>query len=377
MAIEIREIGTTKRELLKFVQYPIDFLYRNSKQYVPDLISDMLNTVDPAQNPAFDFCEAVYFMAYRDGRPVGRIAGIINRVVNEREHRPEARFGFVDFIDDDEVVDALFDAVARWAKQKGMTQLTGPLGFTDMDKEGCLIEGFDELGTQETIYNYPYYSKQIERMGFQKDADWVEFKVFVPEQTPEKMHRMAQIVAKRYGVHSVRNLDRKTLVRRYGDQIFHLINDAYDKLFGYSPLSEKQIKHYIDIYLPMLPLDHISIVVNDNDEAVGVGISIPSLSEALIRCRGRFLPLGWWHMLRAMRGKTDVVDLLLIAVKPELQGAGINAIFFDDLVPVYIQRGYKWAESNPELESNDKVQRQWQYFRTEQHRRRRAYTKPL
>lgn len=377
MAVEIRKLEPTKKELLKFIHFPIDVLYNDSTCYVPDLVSDMLSTFLPSENPAYDFCESAFFMAYRDGKPVGRIAGIINSLVNQREQKQEGRFGFVDFIDDEEVVDALMRAVEQWAKEKGMTCLTGPLGFTDMDPEGCLIEGFDQLGTQATIYNYPYYPKHFERLGFVKDVDWVEFKVIVPEQIPEKMVKIGNIVQHRFNLHLVKMKSTKELVKKFGNEIFALINESYDSLFGYSPLSEKQVKHYINVYLPFLPLDHISLVADANDKLVGVGISVPSLSRALIKSRGRMLPFGWYHMLKAIKHEGRIVDLLLIAVAPEYQSKGVNSLFFVDLIPAFNKRGYEWAETNIELENNENVQKQWQYFDIKQHKRRRAFTKDI
>ncbi|MBO7609851.1 MAG: N-acetyltransferase [Muribaculaceae bacterium] len=374
--IEIREISPTKRELKRFVKFPIDTLYRNNKYYVPSLINDELNTLLPTENPAFDYCESIYYMAFRDGKPVGRIAGIINKLVNERSGKAEGRFSFVDFIDDDEVVDALFNAVSDWARSKGMTCLTGPLGFTDMDQEGMLIEGFDEVSTQATIYNYEYYPRQMERMGFVKDVDWLEYRINVPEEVPPKMARVAEIVRKRLNVDNIKYTDRKALVRDYGNAIFKLINEAYDDLFGYSPLSEKQIKHYIKMYLPFLPLEDLSMVVKPDGELIGVGITIPSMSKALIKCRGRLFPIGWYHLLKAFK-KNDTVDLLLIAVKPEYQNKGVNALFFTDLIPHFNKFGYKWADTGHELEENEKVQQQWQYFDTRQNKRRRAFTKDI
>ena len=372
MAVEIRKLEPTKKELLKFIHFPIDVLYNDSTCYVPDLVSDMLSTFLPSENPAYDFCESAFFMAYRDGKPVGRIAGIINSLVNQREQKQEGRFGFVDFIDDEEVVDALMRAVEQWAKEKGMTCLTGPLGFTDMDPEGCLI-----LGTQATIYNYPYYPKHFERLGFVKDVDWVEFKVIVPEQIPEKMVKIGNIVQHRFNLHLVKMNSTKELVKKYGNEIFALINESYDSLFGYSPLSEKQVKHYINVYLPFLPLDHISLVADANAKLVGVGISVPSLSRALIKSRGRMLPFGWYHMLKAIKHEGRIVDLLLIAVAPEYQSKGVNSLFFVDLIPAFNKRGYEWAETNIELENNENVQKQWQYFDIKQHKRRRAFTKDI
>ena len=375
--IEIREIKPTKSELKKFVTFPIDTLYRDSKLYVPSLVSDEINTLLPSGNPAFEYCESIYFMAFRDGKPVGRIAGIINKLVNERTNKREGRFGYVDFIDDAEVVDALFQAVTQWAKDKGMTSLTGPLGFTDMDPEGMLVEGFDEVSTQATIYNYDYYPRHMERMGYVKDVDWLEYKVTVPEKVPDKMARVASIVRQRVGVDNIKYTSRRALVRDYGDAIFKLINEAYDDLFGYSPLSDKQIKHYIKMYLPFLPLEDLSMVVKPDGELIGVGIAIPSLSQALIKSRGRLLPFGWYHLLKAFKGHNDTVDLLLIAVKPEYQSKGVNALFFDDLIPYFNKFGYKWADTGHELEENEKVQQQWQYFETRQNKRRRAFTKSI
>ena len=375
--VEIREIQPTKRNLLKFVHFPIDVIYRDSKYYIPPLVTDEVNTLRPDKNPAFDFCEAAYFLAYRDGKIVGRIAGIINHVVNERNKKKEARFGYIDFIDDAEVVDALIDAVTRWGKSKGMDRLTGPMGFTDMDPEGLLVEGFDRIGTTGAVYSHAYYCKHLERLGFVKDVDWLEFLITIPAEVPEKMHRIAKLMSERLNVTTIKYTDRKKLVADYGDAIFKLINVAYDELFGYSPLTDKQIKHYIKMYLPFLPLDDLSMVIEkDTRELIGVGITIPSMSKALIKNRGRLFPMGWKPLLDAFK-HNDVVDLMLIAVKPEYQSKGVNSLIFDDLIPVFNKHGYTHAESNHELELNSKVLKQWEYFEYEQHKRRRAYTKEI
>jgi len=378
MAVEIRQIDpASRRQLLKFIHFPIDVLYRDSKCYVPALVTDELTTLTPGKNPAFEFCESAYFMAYRNGEPVGRIAGLLNHVVNKRTGKQEARFGFIDFIDDAEVVDALMAAVIEWAKGKGMNRLTGPMGFTDMDLEGMLIMGFEHVGTEVSIYNYDYYPKHMQRMGFEKGADWVEYLIAVPPEVPPKMARIAEIVKQRYGLTNLKFTNRKYLVNNYGDRIFKLINEAYDSLFGYSPLTEAQIKHYIKVYLPFLPLDDLSVIVKeDSDELVGVGICIPSLSQALIKCRGRLLPTGWWHLLHAFK-HSDIVDLLLVAIKPEYQNKGVNSLLFTDLIPCFNKLGYKYAATGPELEDNQKVQQQWQYFDLNLYKRRRAFTKEI
>lgn len=376
MAVEIREITPTKSNLKKYTKFGID-LYKGNDYYVPPLIMDDVETLSPDKNPAFDYCKAKSWMAYRDGKPVGRITGIINTVVNERTGKRDLRFGFLDFIDDKEVVDALFDALAEWGRSQGLTSMVGPIGFSDMDHEGMLTEGFEELGTMATIYNYPYYPQHMERMGFHKDAEWVEYRMTVPDKIPEKMLRVAEIVKKKYGVRTIKYTSAKKIKEEYGMALFELINEAYDQLYGYSPLSQRQIEYYIDIYLPILRLENVCLIVDSNDKLIGVGISIPSMSRALQKGRGRLLPTGWIHLLKAMYMHNDVVDLLLVAIKPEYQSKGVNALLFADLLPVYIKNGYRWAESNPELADNENVQLQWQYFERRQHRRRAAFRKDI
>lgn len=375
MAIEIRKIDT-KCGLKKFVKWGID-LYKDNDCFVPPLVMDDVNTLDPKNNPAFDFCESIYFMAYDNGKPVGRIAGIINNVVNEKTGKKTLRFGWVDFIDDPRVSEALFRAVEVWGRSKGMEEIVGPLGFSDMDPEGMLVEGFDQEGTMATIYNYPYYPKHLEAMGFEKEADWVEFRMTVPDGIPERYQRISDIIKRKYELSTPKYTSAKKLVKDYGQEIFQLINEAYSELYGYSPLTPRQINRYISMYIPVLRLDNISLIVDKDKKLIGVGIAMPSMSKALIKCRGRMFPFGWIHLLKALRGQNDVVDLLLVAVKPEYQSKGVNSLLFTDLIPCFIKNGYKFAESNPELELNQKVQSQWGYFETRQHKRRRAYRKPL
>ena len=375
MAIEIRKIDT-KGGLKKFVKWGID-LYKGNECFVPPLVMDDVNTLDPHNNPAFDFCESIYFMAYDDGKPVGRIAGIINNVVNEKTGKKTLRFGWVDFIDDTRVSEALFRAVEVWGRSKGMEEIVGPLGFSDMDPEGMLVEGFDQEGTMATIYNYPYYPKHLEAMGFEKEADWVEFRMTVPDGIPERYQRISDIIKRKYELSTPKYTSAKKLVKDYGQEIFQLINEAYSELYGYSPLTPRQINRYISMYIPVLRLDNISLIVDKDKKLIGVGIAMPSMSKALIKCRGRMFPFGWIHLLKALRGQNDVVDLLLVAVKPEYQSKGVNSLLFTDLIPCFIKNGYKFAESNPELELNQKVQSQWGYFETRQHKRRRAYRKSL
>lgn len=376
MSVSIKAIEPVKKEIKKYVNFGID-LYEGNDYFVPNLVFDEVHTLLPSKNPAYENCRAQSFMAYRDGKPVGRITAIINDRLNETTGKKEARFGFVDYIDDEEVTDALFGAAEDWARERGMTEIIGPMGFTDMDREGMLVEGFEEMGTMATIYNYDYYPRHVERLGYVKDTDWIEFRITVPDKLPEKMMRVSEIVLKKFDLRILKYTSAKKIKKDYGRALFHLINEAYADLYGYCALSEKQIDYYIDMYLNILRLEYVSVVVDRNGELVGVGISLPSLSQALRKSRGRLWPLGWARILRAMHRKNEVVDLLLIAVKPEYQSKGVNALFFYDLCNIYIKNGVKFAESNIELESNASVQSQWEYFEKRQHRRRRAFRKKL
>ena len=376
MSINVHPIATDHDQLSQYVQFPID-LYRDNACYVPPLVIDQIATLSPEGNPAFDFCEAQSFMAFDNGEPVGTITAIINRAANEKTGQKQMRFGFMDFIDSDEVVDSLFEAVAQWGRERGMEEMVGPVGFTDMDPEGMLIEGFDEMGTMATIYNYPYYVRHMERLGFVKDADWIEYRITIPDGIPEKYQRIGEIVARKYGLKVLKYTSRKKIRREYGRAIFELVNEAYADLYGFVPLTDRQIEHYINVYIDVLRLEDVSLVVDSEGTLVALGISMPSLSQALRKSHGRLFPFGWYHLLKAIKGHTDVVDLLLVAVKPEYQSKGVNALIFNDLIPRYIANGYKFAESNVELEGNESVQKQWEYFERRQHRRRRAWKKSL
>ncbi|HRF67800.1 MAG TPA: N-acetyltransferase [Muribaculum sp.] len=376
MSVEIREIDSTRSQLKEYVKFGID-LYKGNDFFVPPLIYDEIDTLSPDKNPAFEYCTAKSWMAYRDGKPVGRITGIVNSIVNDRTGSHDLRFGFMDFIDDDEVVDALFNELMRWGKSQGLNSIVGPMGFSDMDHEGMLTYGFDELGTMATIYNYPYYPRHMERLGFRSDAEWVEYRMTVPDRIPNQLQRVGDIVRRKYRLRTIKFTSSKKLKEQYGQALFELINEAYDSLYGYSPLTKRQIDYYISIYLPILRLENVCVIVDADDKLVGVGISIPSLSRALQKSRGRLFPFGWTHLLKALYRPNDTVDLLLVAVKPEYQSKGVNALLFTDLIPVYIKNGYRWAESNPELAENENVQQQWKFFERRQHRRRTAFRKDI
>jgi GNAT superfamily N-acetyltransferase len=374
--IEIKPLNHVRKELRKYVQFGID-LYKGNPCFVPPLVLDAINTLTPGKNPSLEHCTAQSFMAYRDGKPVGRITGIINNAANKKYNEKTLRFGFVDFIDDNDVVDALFNAVSDWGKKQGMTKIQGPMGFNDLDQEGMLIEGFDEMGTMATIYNYPYYQNHMQRLGFGKEVDWIEYRITVPDKTPDKIARIADIVTRKFDLHIIELKSRKIVKEKYGQALFNLINNCYKDLFGYVELTPTEIDYYVDMYLGLLRLDDVCVIADNQDNIVGVGIAMPSLSKALRSCNGKLFPFGWYNLLRALKGHSDVVDLLLVAIAPEYQGKGVNALLFSHLIPAYIAHGYKFAESNVELEGNENVQKQWEYFERRQHRRRRAWSKPL
>lgn len=381
MAVVIRKVES-KNDLKRFVEFHYD-LYKDSPYDVPTLFSDDMTTLDKRKNAAFDFCEAEYFLAYKDGKVVGRVAAIINHKANEKWQRKSVRFGWIDFIDDMEVSRALLEAVEDYGRQHGMEEVIGPLGFTDFDPEGMLTEGFEELGTMATIYNYPYYPRHMEQLGgWEKDNDYVEFKIFVPKEVPEKMARISEMIMKRYNLR-VRKLTKKEVFEGgMGHKIFALINDTFKDLYGFSELSPRQVDQYVNMYFPYADLNLIPIVEDwstDEHKLVGVGITIPSLSKALQKCRrGRLLPFGWWHVLRALKmHKTNIVDLEMIGVLPEYRSKGVNALMFYDLIPWYNKYGIEWGESQVEMESNENVQGQWSYFHTEHHKRRRCYVRQI
>lgn len=373
MTVEIKKVSN-KAELKKFIRFNYEF-YKDNPYSVPDLYDDMLNTFSPQKNAAFEFCEADYFLAMRDGKIVGRVAAIINHRANETWNKKVVRFGWIDFVDDLDVSRALIDTVKQWGRERGMNEIEGPLGFTDMDAEGMLIDGFDQLSTMATIYNYPYYPEHMNLLGLERNADWVEMKVYIPDAIPEKHKRISAIIAQKYKLH-IRKITSRKEIKETGiaHDIFRLINKAYTPLFNYSQMTERQIDQYVNMYVPVLDLRMVSIVENEQNEIVAVGISMASLSEALQKAKGKLLPFGWFHLLKALKWKRPkMLDLLLVAVRPDYQGKGVNALLFTDLIPVYQELGFEYAETNPELEMNDKVQNQWQYFKTEQHKRRRCF----
>ena len=375
--VEIKEV-TTKADLGLFVQFYYD-LYRGNDCAVPFLYSEEMATLRSDKNPSFECCESKYFLAYKDGKIAGRVAAIINHRANERWNCHQVRFGWFDFIDDIDVSTALLKAVEDWGIEKGMNEIAGPLGFIDTDREGMLVEGFDQLSTMYINYNYPYYPQHMERMeGFRKDNDYLEMKVKVPEVVPEKFAKLTEMVKKRYGLRVHKFTRRELIEQNYGRRVFQLLNATYKDLYGFSQLSETQVDKLVNDYIKIADLNLVTAIMDD-DKMVGFGITFPSFSRALQKTRdGRFLPFGWWHLLKILKWhKTPIVDLLLIGVLPEYRAKGANALIFDDLIRQFQAYGFEWAETGPQMETNEGVLSHWQYLESINHRRHRCYRKKL
>ncbi len=376
MALEIRELHT-KCELRKFIQFAND-LYADCPYYCPPLLFDEMNCFEPDKNPALEVCEYQLWMAYRDKKPVGRVAGIINHKANEKWGYKHVRFGWFDFIDDLEVSKALLDTVVAWGKERGMDALNGPVGFTDFDHEGLLLEGYEYLAPMASLYNYPYYVRHVEAYGLTKEADWVELQVYPPQGCPERLNRIAEIVKQRSHVRVDKVKNSRELVRKYGIEYMDVIDEAYQKLYNFQPMTDKQKNYYKNMYFPILNFDFVTIVVNEKDEIVGVGLGMPDISNALRKCGGRLFPFGWYHILKALKAKKmEVFNLLLIAVRPDYQGTGVNALFFQDQIPRMNKYGIKILETTSILETNTKNIANFTQFDHKQHKRRRAYIKTI
>ena len=371
--VTVKEV-TTKRELRKFVDYP-NKLYKDNPYFIPATYADDLEDWDRKKNPAFEYCDAKCFLAYRDGEIVGRIGAIISNKANEKFNNKRIRFSQVDFIDDDEVVDALFKAVEDFGRERGCTEIHGPLGFCDLDREGMLIKGFDRKSMFITYYNHPYYNEQLARLGFQKDVDWIEYLIRVPEEPNERLQKLADMVLRRNKLHIVEVHNRRQIKPLIG-KVFNLLNEAYSHLYGVVPLNDRQVEKYTNKFLPLINLDYTSFVENEQGELVAFGVTAPSLANAFKKTNGRLFPTGAFRVLHALRHK-DTLDVFLEAVRPDMQGTGVNAILLNEFQKNGIKNGIKYAETGPELETNSKVIAQWKFFDTEQHKTRRCYVKPI
>lgn len=374
MSISLKEV-TSDKDLKRFVDFQYK-LYKNDKYWVPPLKKEELFSLRRDKNPAFDFCETKYWLAYNNDELVGRIAGIINHKFNDKFNKKIMRFGWIDFIDDEEVCSSLFTAVENWAKEKGMHEVHGPLGFTDMDGEGTLIEGFDEVSTLGAIYNYPYYPRLIERNGYTKDIDWIEYQVkMTSDPVPEKISRISDIALKRNKLHVLRVNKPKELLP-FAREMFYLINSSYKDLYGFVELSDNQIDMYVKQYFGFIKPEYLPIVLNEKNEMVAFGITMPSLSKAFQKAEGKLFPFGFIHILKAMKNNPGL-DLYLTAVRPDMQDKGVNAILMNEINKLIIKNNIRLVETNRELESNSKVQAQWKFFEHRQHKRRRCYKKEI
>lgn len=375
-AITIKEVKTS-RDIRRFVQFGVD-LYKGNDCYCPPLIFDEINALKQGANPAHEVCDFILYMAYRNGKIVGRIAGIVNHRANQAWSVKKCRFGWFDFVDDYDVFKALLDAVAEWGTSKGMELLNGPVGFTDFDHQGLLIEGFEHNSPMASLYTHPYYVAHYERYGLRKEADWIEFQIYPPTEAPERMRRVAGLVSERYGLRTVKVKNARELRKRYGYTYFDVLDAAYQKLYNYQPMTDRQKQYYCKMFFPLLNFDFVTLVVNEKDEIVAVGLGMPSLSVALRKCRGRLFPFGWYHLLKALKAKkmTDF-DLLLIAVRPDYQDRGVNSLIVDEMTPYFSKYGIQRIESSAILETNNKSQANFVIFDHIQHKRRRAYVREL
>ena len=376
MAIQVKAVSS-KKEIKTFVRFA-NRLYKENRYYVPAMPLDDMATFDKGHNGAFAFSEAELYLAYKDEEVVGRVAAIINNKANEAWGVKQVRFGWIDFIDDMEVSGALLDAVIAFGRKHGMTQIVGPLGFTDFDPEGMLVEGFDRISTMALIYNHPYYPEHMKKHGYTKETGWLENRITIPQAMPEKFNRVADLVHQKYNLKVRKFTTRQIKELNYGRKFFHLINKTYCNLYGFSLLSDKQIDDFVDANLSLIDARMMTFIEDENGELIAGGISMPSIAEALQKCRGELFPFGWWHLLKAMFWKrSDTVELLLIGVLPEWQRKGVVALLFQDLVKVYNELGFKYAETNAMLENNLKIQSIFESFEREIHKRRWVFGKEI
>ncbi len=363
---------STRKDLEEFIKFPIT-LYAGNGQFVPEMANDVRDSFNPDKNHGLSFTEVQAYIAERDGKVVGRIAGIINSRANKKWNSSVVRFGYIDFIDDLEVSKALLDTVVEWGRERGMTEIQGPLGITDFDKEGMLVEDFDRMGSMIDIYNYPYYPKHMEAHGYSKITDWVQIRVEIPSEVPQRYARVAKLSSEMYGL-KVRKVTLQEAYNGEGRRVFDLMNQAYAPLFGYSSFTPNQVDYFLKMYLPVADMELIPLVENDKGELVAAAVTMASMSKALQKSKGKLFPVGWWHMFKALKLKhEDTVNMMLIAVRPDMQGLGVNALIFNDLIPVYNKKGYKYAETGPQLEDNVKELSQWKPLNPEILKRRRCY----
>jgi hypothetical protein len=371
METEIRRV-TTHKELKKFIRFQLE-LYKENHYWCPPLIFDELNNLDKHKNPAFEFCEAEYWLAYQGNKIVGRIVGIINHKANERWNEKFVRFGWIDFIDDPEVSSKLIEKVSEWGRTMGMIGIQGPLGFTDMDYEGMLIEGFEDLSNMSTIYNYPYYPEHMVKLGFEKGVDWVQFAMNIPQEIPEKVARSVAIVKEKYHLRTLQAKKAKDFLP-YTKKMFRMQNDTFNELYGFAPINDKQIELYTKQYFGFIQPQFVSIILDDKDDVIGFGVTLPDLTPALQKCKGRLFPFGFIHIYKALK-KNNSIHMYLIGVRPDYQGKGALGLVYYELQKAYLKYGIIKATTQPQLENNLKAISIWKNYDSRIYIRRRCWEK--
>lgn len=374
MQVEIKEV-ITKKDLWKWVRFP-NKLYKNTEAFVPFLESDEFKTFSKDKNPAYDFCETKLFLAYKGKKIVGRIAGLINHAYNEKWSRNSIRFTRFDFTDDFEVSKALFDAVVSWGKEKSYSEIMGPIGFTDIDHQGMLVEGFDKLNMSVTFYNSAYYAEHMEKLGLSKDIDWIEYKITLPDELDPRIEKVCERIAKKGEYTLIKYADRKML-KKDAFEAFELIDQAYSGLYGTVPLTREVIKDAVDAYIPLVNLKYICAIKDSGGKIVSFGIMVPSIAKALKKSNGKMFPFGFIRLLKALNGKNDTLEMFLVAVDPNLQSKGIPALIINELIKVSKENGIRYCETGPMLETNTAIHSMWRHFEKEQHKRRRCFLKNI
>ncbi|MCI0470708.1 MAG: hypothetical protein L0Y73_03520 [Candidatus Aminicenantes bacterium] len=376
MPVDVRVVET-KKDLKRFVKLPF-MVFRDNPYWVPQLIKEDLEIFNRKKNPAYNSAETKLFLAYKNGKPVGRIAGILSHAANRKYKTKNLRFGWFDTIEDYEVADSLFNAVENWGKELGLATITGPHGFTDLDPEGMLVEGFDQLPTIAVYYNHPYYPVFTDRYGFKKEVDYLEFKAVPPNEKtmPDKLLRIGEKIKERSSIKILKFKSKKELKPVIG-KVFKLIDEAFEEIYGSVPITEQQMSYYVKKFFPMVDKDLLQVAVNDKGEPVGFMLALPSLSKGFQKAKGRLFPFGWYHILKAVKGKNDVVDFYLAGIKKKYRGLGIDLLMVLETTKETMRRKIATVESNPELENNQKIQAQWKYFNTTNHKRRRIYKKEI
>jgi len=365
----------TAAEIRSFVEFQFSH-FKDNPYWVPPIISEEIEVFDSGKNPAFKNAEAHLFMAYKDEKPVGRIAAIINWFEVNEQKKAKMRFGWFDAIDDLDVTKALLKEVEEIGRENNLSFLEGPVGFSNMDKAGLLVEGFDEMNTMITWYNYPYYSSHFEQLEFEKANEWVEYKISIPAEGPsEKVRKFSNLILKRNNLKIIRFKNKKEIVH-YADEMFDLLNKTYSKLSTFVPVQPVQIEYFKEKYLPYIHLDFINCVADQDDNLVAFAITMPSYTKALQRAKGSLFPFGWFHLLWATHF-TDKAAFYLIGIKPEFQNKGLTAIIFKEMNDVFNRRGISEVETNPELVENKAVQALWNSYESRQHKRRRTYRREI